>query len=170
MGTPYIYIYTTTGFGPRKNKKIDGVYHVLVYVQTVVFWGSLHVHQEMAYTSHFLNFSRPKPGGGVYIYIWCHHNMGPKKKIECRTKKHQIHADANAENTGGPHDESPPYWVWLRRPPHIMWPAGICSICLRVYFLPLPHIVFSAFGPYCISGPTGATNQCVFSFPLDLTK
>ena len=31
--------------------------------------------------------------------------------------------------------------------PHIMWPASIFSICLRMYFLFLPHIVFAAFVP-----------------------
>jgi len=35
--------------------------------------GSLHVHEEIVYTSHFLIFSRPKPGGGVYI--WCPHDV-----------------------------------------------------------------------------------------------
>ena len=69
MGTPYIY--TTFGFGPRENKKMTGVYHFLVYMQTapkyyilyihhralcapvvvyierVVLLGSLHIHQEM---------------------------------------------------------------------------------------------------------------------------
>ena len=28
-----------------------------------------------------------------------------------------------------------------RRPPYIMWPASISSICLRLYFLLWPHIV-----------------------------
>ena len=41
----------------------------------------------------------------------------------------------------------------VQRPPHIMWPASIFSIGLRMYFLLLPHIVFSAFGPYCIFCP-----------------
>ena len=31
----YIYIHTSTGLGPRENKKIAGVYHFLVYMQTV---------------------------------------------------------------------------------------------------------------------------------------
>lgn len=37
-----------------------------------------------------------------------------------------------------------------RRPLHIMCPASIFSICLRMYFLCLPHIAFSALGPHCI--------------------
>ena len=48
-------IYTTTGARSAP---------VVVYIQTAVFWSSLHIHQEMVYTSHFLIFSRPKPGGG----------------------------------------------------------------------------------------------------------
>jgi len=32
----------------------------------------------------------------------------------------------------------------------IMWPARIFSICLRMYFLRLPNISFSAFAPYCM--------------------
>ena len=95
LGTPFIY--TTAGFGRRKNKKMTGVYNFFVYVQTapqssslyihhhgwaacphgapmevyiesVVVWGSLHIHQEIVCTSHFLNFSGPKAGGCVYIY------------------------------------------------------------------------------------------------------
>ena len=34
LGTPKVY--TTTGFGPRKNKNIAGVDHFLVYMQTAV--------------------------------------------------------------------------------------------------------------------------------------
>jgi len=89
MATPKIY--TATGFGPRKTKKMSGVDHFLVYMQTavkyrsmyihhpwvvyiesVVFHSSLHIHQEMVYNSHSLNFSRPKPGCGAYI--WCPYN------------------------------------------------------------------------------------------------
>jgi len=72
-----------------------GVYHFLVYVQTApkiqhflytppqgyvytnwVFWGSLHIHQEMVYTSHFHFVLGPNLGVVyiyiyIYIYIWC---------------------------------------------------------------------------------------------------
>jgi len=34
VGTPKIY--TTTGFGPRKNREMAGVDHLLVYMQTAV--------------------------------------------------------------------------------------------------------------------------------------
>jgi len=57
-----VCIYTTTGALHA---------HVVVYVDIAVYLGSLHVYQEMVYTRHFLIFSRPKPGGGVYI--WCPH-------------------------------------------------------------------------------------------------
>ena len=40
---------------------------VVVYIESVVLGGSLHIHQEMVYTSRFLIFSKPKPGG-VYLY------------------------------------------------------------------------------------------------------
>ena len=87
-GAP-IYIHTATVCGPRKNKKFSGAYQflvymqiahkyfslyihhhggaarpVVVYIESVVFWGSLHIHQETVYTSHIRIFSRPKPGGG----------------------------------------------------------------------------------------------------------
>jgi len=77
------------------------------------------------------------------------YNMGQKQKK---------HAEANAENTSGPHDES--HMVAAagggrhhmvrggQSPFHIMWAARIFSICLRIYFLLLPHNVFSAFGPH----------------------
>ena len=54
-----VCIYTTTGALRAP---------VVVYIESVVFGVSLHIHQEMVYTSHYLIFSRPKPGGGVYIY------------------------------------------------------------------------------------------------------
>ena len=87
-----MYIYTTTGLGLRKNKKMVGVYHFLVYMQTApnyrIFYihhhgcaqrprggvytncgivGSLHIHKEMLYTSHFLFFLGPNP---VVVYIF----------------------------------------------------------------------------------------------------
>jgi len=70
-----IYIHHHRVWAYRK-KKMAGVYHFLVYMQTAraaVFWGSLHIHQEMVYNNHFLIFSKPKPGGGVYIYTLCPH-------------------------------------------------------------------------------------------------
>jgi len=54
-------------------------------------------------------------------------------------QKQKIQAEANAENTSGPHEESP--HVGGRRPPHIMWPTSTFSICLPLYFLLWPHIV-----------------------------
>jgi len=66
-----IYIYTTTEFGIRKNQKMACVYHFLVHMQTAKYvakpaappWecfaaysNSLHIHQEMVYTSHLLIF------------------------------------------------------------------------------------------------------------------
>ena len=82
IGTPKIY--TTTGLGPRKNREMAGVDDLVVYMQTavkysslyiesVVFYHSLHIHHQIGQTSHFPIFSRPKPGGGVYLW-------GPKIK------------------------------------------------------------------------------------------
>ena len=76
IGTPKIY--TTTGLGPRKNREMAGVDHLVVYMQTavkyrvciyttpgalrapgvvyiesVVFYSSLHIHHQMVHTSHF---------------------------------------------------------------------------------------------------------------------
>ena len=102
--------------------------------------------------------------------------------------QHQkIHADANAGNTSGardvgrPPEAAAPTMCWF-----IMWLASIFSSCLRMYFLLLPpiiflllaHLVFSAFGQYCISGPTGPGNPCFSAslyevkgpFPLDLCQ
>ena len=91
FGTPKIY--TTTGIGPRKNREMAGVDDLVVYtqtavkyntfyihtpgvrsapgvvyIQTVVFYSSLHIHHQIVHTSHFPIFSRPKPGGGVYLW------------------------------------------------------------------------------------------------------
>jgi len=81
IGTPEIY--TTTGLGLRKNKEMAGVDDLVVYMQTavkysslyiqklyiesVVFYSSLHIHHQIVHTSHFPIFSRPQPGGGVYL-------------------------------------------------------------------------------------------------------
>jgi len=78
-------IYTNTSFRPRKNKEMAGVDNLVVYmqsavkhstfyihpgvvyIQTGVFYSSLHIHHQMVHTSHFTIFSRPEPGGGVYL-------------------------------------------------------------------------------------------------------
>jgi len=66
IGTPKIY--TTTGFGLKKNRKMAGVQDLVVYIQTAVFHSSLHIHDQIVHTSHSPIFSRPKPGGGVYLW------------------------------------------------------------------------------------------------------
>jgi len=64
----YIYIYTTAGLGPRKNKKMAGVYNFLEYLQTAqkcsnthkvcrapvvvcfaAYVSGLHIHQPFSY-------------------------------------------------------------------------------------------------------------------------
>ena len=90
MGTPKIY--TTTGFGPRKNKEMAGVddlmgymqtavkyntfyihhpgarsAHGVVYIRTAVFYSSLHIHHQIVHTSHFPIFLSPNP---VVVYIF----------------------------------------------------------------------------------------------------
>lgn len=94
MGPPYIYIYTPPqGLGLEKNKKIDGVYYLLVHMQTdqicskrhkarpmgahrapvvVVCFAadltSLHIHTRNCYTlALVLFFLAPNPVVG-YIY------------------------------------------------------------------------------------------------------
>jgi len=93
VGTPKIY--TATGFGPTKNTEMAGVNHLVVYmqpavkiqhflytpprgreappgvvyIQTAVFYSSLHIHHQKVHTSLFPIFSWPRPGGGVYISL-----------------------------------------------------------------------------------------------------
>jgi len=55
IGTPKIY--TTIGFGPRKNREMAGVDDLVVYMQTVVKYSRLYIH-------HPVGASRPL--GGVY--------------------------------------------------------------------------------------------------------
>jgi len=38
------------------------------YIQNVVFYSTLYIHQEWLYNNDFLISSNPKPGAGVYIY------------------------------------------------------------------------------------------------------
>ena len=45
-----------------------GVDDLVVYIQTAVFYSSLHIHNQIVHTSHFPILSRPKPGGGVYLW------------------------------------------------------------------------------------------------------
>jgi len=49
----------------------------VVYLQTAVFYSSLHVHHQIVLTSHFPILSRPKPGGGVYLWGPKHCACGP---------------------------------------------------------------------------------------------
>jgi len=55
LGSPKIY--TTTGFGLRKNREMAGVDDLVVYMQTVVNYSSLYIH-------HPGGAARPR--GGVY--------------------------------------------------------------------------------------------------------
>jgi len=66
IGTPKIY--TTTGLGPIKNREMAGVDDLVVYIESVVFYCSLHIHHQIVHTSHFPIFSRPQPGAGVYLW------------------------------------------------------------------------------------------------------
>jgi len=95
MGTPKIY--TATGLGLRKNGEMARVDHLVVYMQTGVKFSSLYIHHpgggarprggvntnccilsilhiqhQTVHTNHIPIFSRPKPGGGVYLW-------GPRK-------------------------------------------------------------------------------------------
>jgi len=45
-----------------------GVDDLVVYIQTAVFYRSLHIHHQIVHTSHFPIFSMPQPGGGVYLW------------------------------------------------------------------------------------------------------
>ena len=92
-------MYTTTGFGPRKNREMAGVDDLVVYmqtavkyntfyIQTAVFYSSSHIHHQIVHTSYFPIFSRPKPGGGVYLWG---PNKGKSKlilKVNYRYDKH----------------------------------------------------------------------------------
>ena len=66
-----VCIYTTPGAlrAPR-----------VVYIESVVFYSSLQTHHQIVHTSHFPIFSKPKRGGGVYLW-------GPKFMLY----EHQIH-------------------------------------------------------------------------------
>ena len=71
-----IYIYTTTGFVLRKNKKMAGVDHFLVYIYIYIYTNCGIFTAVCIYTKKWSTqaiflfcFSRPKPGGGLYIYV-----------------------------------------------------------------------------------------------------
>jgi len=53
-----VCIYTTPGA-----LRASGV----VYIESVVFYSCLHIHHQIADTSHFPIVSRPKPDGRVYL-------------------------------------------------------------------------------------------------------
>ena len=40
----------------------------VVYIESVVFYSSLNIHHQIVHKSHFPIFSRPQPGGGVYLW------------------------------------------------------------------------------------------------------
>jgi len=70
IGTPKIY--TTTGFGPRKNREMAVVGDLVVYMQNAVKYSSLYIHH---------------PSGGVYLW-------GPNIK-----SKSQIESTGDPEKT-----------------------------------------------------------------------
>jgi len=48
--------------------EMAGVDALVVYMQTVVKYSSLYIHHQIVQTSHFPIFSKPQPGGGVYLW------------------------------------------------------------------------------------------------------
>ena len=64
IGTPKIY--TTTGLGPRKNREMAGVDDLVVYIQTAVFYISLHIPKSST-PAISLFFLGPNP---VVVYIF----------------------------------------------------------------------------------------------------
>jgi len=68
-GDTYIYIYTTTGFGPRQNQKMAGVYHFVVYMQTAENKTVCIYTKEWSTPAIFLFFLRPN-SVVVYIFNW----------------------------------------------------------------------------------------------------
>ena len=50
-------------------------------------------------------------------------------------QKQKMHAEAKAENNSGPHDQSLHGGDRPKAAPHIMWPAGMFRIRLRMYCL-----------------------------------
>ena len=66
------FVYTTTG-ALRAT--------VVVYIESVVFFSSLHIHQEMVYTSYSLIFSRTKSGGGVYFWGPYYQGLSTLRKL-----------------------------------------------------------------------------------------
>jgi len=70
-------------------------------------------------------------------------------------RKQKIHADANPENTSGPHDDSP----------HGGGRHPVVRGSPILYFLFLANIVCSAVGPHCISKPIGAKKQLFLQIP-----
>jgi len=90
------------------------------------------------------------------------HHMGQTHKIQDRGKKKRkskrrqlLKQVGHYVVTGG------------RRPPRIIRPARIFSICLHLYFLILTHIVFSVLAPsyIVVPGRLGPTLHILLRFP-----
>jgi len=67
LGTPKIY--TTTGFGHRKNRVMAGVDHLVVYMQTAVKYNNLYIHHPGGALTPAISklFLCPSP---VVVYIF----------------------------------------------------------------------------------------------------
>jgi len=50
-------MYTTTGFGPRKNREMAGVDHLVLYMQTALKYNTFYIHHPEC---------AKRPRGGVY--------------------------------------------------------------------------------------------------------
>lgn len=63
-------------------------------------------------------------------------------------RNQKMHAEANDRNTSGPHDVGRPPPVVVH---HVAFESACVSLfCPILYCLLSPHIVLSAFDPYCI--------------------
>jgi len=60
-------IYTTTGFGLRKNREMAGVDHLVVYMKTAVKYCGLYIHHPGATPAISLFCLGPNP---VVVYIF----------------------------------------------------------------------------------------------------
>jgi len=127
----------------------------VVYIESVVFYSSLHIHHQCAHTSHFPIFSRPQPGPTRW---WCI-SWGPNvsthtQKQQTKIKTCKFLGVAFFERVFSPkgvQNNSPKWGVWGRGHYIYIYTYPVIHVYLKTPWGLSRQGVSVLLGSYCIS-------------------